>query len=278
MDVVERSLSDGAAAVPIEVSSDLRGFGKPRRSGSGFQRAKRRAWRMSLRARFLLFQRHRHNAVVLETIAGRPILVLPEVLNPKLFVTGEFLAETLSQDAGSHANSALSQSPSALIPPGSSVLDMGTGSGVGAVFAARRASRVVAVDVNPAAVRCARINALLNHVDDRVEVVEGDLFEPVAGQRFDVILFNPPYFPGKPRTDFERALWSDGLDERFATGLGDHLQPGGIALLLLSSAGEEQAWLNALSTAGYQADAVARRDLLSEVLTIYRVRWVGSLR
>ena len=62
---------------------------------------------------------------------------------------------------------------------------MGTGSGVGAVFAAQWARRVVAVDINPAAVRCARINALLNHVEDRVDVVEGDLFEPIGGQRFD---------------------------------------------------------------------------------------------
>ena len=90
-----------------------------------------------MRARFLLFQRHRHNAVVLETIAGKPILVLPEVLNPRLFLTGEFLAEALNQGAGSYANNRPSQMLSTLIPPGSIVLDMGTGSGVGAVFAAQ---------------------------------------------------------------------------------------------------------------------------------------------
>ena len=60
---------------------------------------------------------------------------------------------------------------SPLIPPGSIVLDMGTGSGVGAVFAARNAARVVAVDVNPEAVRCARINVLLHHIEDRVDAV-----------------------------------------------------------------------------------------------------------
>ena len=80
------------------------------------------------------------------------------------------------------------------------MLDLGTGSGVGAVFAAQWAGQVVAVDVNPAAVRCARINVLLHGVEDRVDVLQGDLFEPVAGERFDVILFNPPYFPGQPRT------------------------------------------------------------------------------
>ncbi len=135
---------------------------------------------------------------------------------------------------------------------------MGTGSGVGAVFAAQWAGRVVAVDINPVAVRCARINALLHEVEDKVEVLQGDLFEPVADRRFDVILFNPPYFHGQPSSHFEAALWSTDVLERFVAGLGDHLQPNGIVLLLLSSAGEEQAWLNALAKSGFQADAVAR--------------------
>ena len=230
---------------------------------------------MGLRARFLLFQRHRHNAVVLETIAGKPILVLPEVLNPKLFLTGEFLAEALSQDAGSYANNRPSQMLSTLIPPGSIVLDMGTGSGVGAVFAAHNAARVVAVDVNPEAVRCARINVLLHHVEDRVDVVEGDLFEPVAGKRFDVILFNPPYFQGQPRTNFERALWSDGLHDRFAEGLAGHLTQDGCALLLLSSAGQEITWLQALQSRGFDVTAVAQKRLPGETLTLFRASGGG---
>lgn len=230
---------------------------------------------MGMRARFLLFQRHRHNAVVLETIAGKPILVLPEVLNPRLFLTGEFLAEALSQGASSYANNRPSQMLSTLIPPGSIVLDMGTGSGVGAVFAARNAARVVAVDVNPEAVRCARINVLLHHAEDRVDVIEGDLFEPVADMRFDVILFNPPYFQGQPRTNFERALWSDGLHDRFAEGLAGHLKQDGCALLLLSSVGQEITWLQALQSRRFDVTAVAQKRLPGETLTLFRASGGG---
>src|SRR5688572_10666790 len=97
--------------------------------------------------RYRLFQTHRHNRLVLEQVAGKPLIVLPEVFNPKLFRSVEFLAETLGPE---------------LVPLGAKVLDMGTGSGVGAVFAAAWAGQVVAVDINPAAVRCARINALLH--------------------------------------------------------------------------------------------------------------------
>ena len=79
-------------------------------------RLRLRSWRMGMRARFLLFQRHRHNAVVLETIAGKPILVLPEVLNPRRFLTGECLAEALRQVAGSAANHLPSRTLSSLVP------------------------------------------------------------------------------------------------------------------------------------------------------------------
>lgn len=223
-----------------------------------------RIWRMGFMLRFLLFQRHRHNRVVLETVAGKPILVLPTVLNPVLFFTGQFLAETLAVDPSGYRKPEGSRG-------GPSVLDLGTGSGVAAVFAAPWASQVVAVDINPAALRCTRINALLHGVEDKVEALHGDLFEPVAGRRFDLILFNPPYLPGQPRTAFEQALRSEGLAERFAAGLAGHLSDGGYALLLLSSIGDEAGWLAPLRRRGFACRPVAQRNMISEMVTIYRV-------
>ena len=221
------------------------------------QYAIRKLWRRVLRYRFLLFQRHRHDHLVLEEVAGTPILVLPGVFNPKLFRTGEFLVETLD---------------SRLIPPGATVLDMGTGSGVGAVFAARRAHRVVAVDINPAAVRCARINALLHQVEDRVEVRQGDLFEPACGEQFDVVLFNPPFFRGEPGSDLERALWANDVVERFAAGLRDHLTADGHALVVLSSDGDVAGFLAACQINHLAAEVVAERNLVSETLMAYCVK------
>ncbi len=232
-------------------------------------RIQRRGWNTWLHAKFLLFQRHRHNRVVLETVAGRPIMVLPEVLNPKIFFTGEWLAMLIEDPSGFRKPEG---SGGVLIPPASSVLDLGCGTGVVSVFAAQQAGRVVAVDINPAAVRCARINALLNGVESMVEVREGDLWTPLANERFDVIVFNPPYFPGQPRSDFERALRSQGLSERFAADLGEHLTPGGCALLLLSSIGDEAGWLEPLRRLGFTMEAVTDRAVASERLTLYRIR------
>ena len=78
------------------------------------------------------------------------------------------------------------------------VLDMGTGSGVNAVLAASKATRVIAVDVNPYSVKCARNNAKQNQVSSRMKVFESDLFRNVKG-KFDLIIFDPPFRWFKPR-------------------------------------------------------------------------------
>lgn len=78
--------------------------------------------------------------------------------------------------------------------PGAVGLDLCTGSGVLAIAAARHGCRhVTAVDVSRRAVIAARCNARLNGVS--VNSVRGDLFEPVRGRRFDLIVSNPPYVP-----------------------------------------------------------------------------------
>ena len=85
------------------------------------------------------------------------------------------------------------------------VLDMGTGCGILGVLAAKRARKVVAVDVNPHAVRCAETNARLNGVMEKMDIRRGDLFEPIKkGEKFDVIIFNAPYLPSEAR---EQKTW-----------------------------------------------------------------------
>lgn len=197
----------------------------------------------------------RYDEFIVEHVYGVPILVTPSVFNPKRMRTGEFL---------------VSQLDASRIGPTAEVLDMGTGSGVCAVFAARHARRVVAVDINAAAVRCARINALLNRAEG-LEVRHGDLFEPLAGERFDLILFNPPFKTGEARNDRDRAWRANGLGERFAEGLDRHLKPGGAALLLLSTFGDAQVFLEPLRRGGHGISPLAERRYFGEHLTLYRV-------
>jgi release factor glutamine methyltransferase len=101
--------------------------------------------------------------------------------------------------------------------PHSTVADIGTGVGYLALVAARAAGRVVATDVNPDAVACARRNVHLNDLGSKVEVRAGSLLSPLGEERFDALVMNPPHMPTPPR--LERADWigvadSGGRDGR----------------------------------------------------------------
>jgi release factor glutamine methyltransferase len=205
---------------------------------------------------YRLFGKHRYDDFRLEWIYGRPFMVTPSVFNPKVPRTGQFFAAHLD---------------STLVSQESEVLDMGTGSGVCAVFAASHARRVVAVDINPAAVRCTRINALLNDLDHKIEARLGDLFEPVRGERFDLILFNPPFVRGAPKDARDGAWRSSDIAERYAAALGGHLKPGGAALVLLSTFGDGQMFLRQFHNHGYKIDVFAERRFLNERLTVFRL-------
>jgi release factor glutamine methyltransferase len=149
--------------------------------------------------------------------------------------------------------------------PASAVLDLCTGSGVLAIQAARRgAGRVVAVDVSRRAVIAAALNARLNGV--RVDARRGDLFAPVGGERFDLIVSNPPYLPGPvtelPRRGASRA-WEGGprgraFVDRICAGAPAHLRPGGSLLVVHSSVCSEAETLTQLRAHGLQSDIVAR--------------------
>ena len=78
------------------------------------------------------------------------------------------------------------------------VIDIGTGCGILGILAAEKADKVLAVDINPYAVPCAKENAKLNHVEHKMSVFQGDLFRPIrVGEGFDLILFNAPYLPSE---------------------------------------------------------------------------------
>jgi HemK-related putative methylase len=213
--------------------------------------------------------RRRLGRLALERVDGVPILVLPEVFNPNLFRTGAWLARAIPRPpARGAANPAKPGDPPGPAVVAARALDMGTGSGIGAVFAARLGYEVTAVDVNPHAVRCARLNALLNGLEERIEVRQGDLFSALAGERFDLILFNPPFFRGAPRSALDAAWRGDGVIERFAAGLAERLAPGGRALLLVSSAGGADDVLAAHAPANLRLAPLVRRGFAGEVITI----------
>jgi release factor glutamine methyltransferase len=150
--------------------------------------------------------------------------------------------------------------------PGAAVLDVCTGSGALAVTAARHgAGAVTAIDVSRRAVLTARINARLNGV--RVRALRGDLLAPVAGERFDVIVSNPPYVPAEDDalpTRGPRRAWDAGTDgrallDRVCAAAPAHLRPGGILLLVHSSVCGLDPTVEHLEAAGLDVDVLERR-------------------
>lgn len=115
-------------------------------------------------------------------------------------------------------------------------LDLGTGSGIQALHLAREAEEVVATDISARALDFAAMTAGLNEVS--LDLRLGSLFEPVAGERFDRIVSNPPFVitprrPGVPEYEYrDGGRVGDALLSEVIAGLADHLEPGGVAQLL----------------------------------------------
>jgi methylase of polypeptide subunit release factors len=141
---------------------------------------------------------------------------------------------------------------------GKRALDVGTGTGVLAFVLARAGGRVVATDVEPRAVACARENAARLGLADRVEIVEADLF-PEAALPFDLVVSNPPWLPADAATPLERAVYDPGgrFLEALVAGLGARLARGGEAWIVLSDLAE----LLGLRPAGHVEGLVARAGL-----------------
>jgi ribosomal protein L3 glutamine methyltransferase len=132
------------------------------------------------------------------------------------------------------------------------VVDIGTGSGCIAIACAVRfpAATVDAVDLSPDALEVARRNVARHGVASRVQLHQGDVFEPLAGRVYDLVVSNPPYvsdaemaaLPAEYRHEPDMALRAggDGLDvvRRLLRAAGAHLAPGGILVVEVGDSDE----------------------------------------
>ncbi|HXC76070.1 MAG TPA: class I SAM-dependent methyltransferase [Candidatus Acidoferrum sp.] len=114
-------------------------------------------------------------------------------------------------------------------------LDLGTGGGIQALLVANHSKEVVAVDINPHALYFAELNAALNRVDN-IELRLGSWFEPVKGERFDIITANPPYVISPDSTFIYRdsGMPADSLCRQLVQDMPTYLQEGGFGHILIS--------------------------------------------
>lgn len=142
------------------------------------------------------------------------------------------------------------------------VLDMGTGSGVHAILAASAAHDVVAVDINPAALDAARFNAILNGVQDRIQIFESDLFEHVEG-RFDLVVFDPPFRWFAPRDLLEAAMTDENYRAMtaFFEQARDFLLQDARMIINFGSSGDLAYLKSVIDAQGFTREVVDERRL-----------------
>jgi ribosomal protein L3 glutamine methyltransferase len=178
---------------------------------------------------------------------GLPFYVDERVIVPRSFI-GELLESHFAGENGEDGGS-LIDDPSSV----QSVLDLCTGSGCLAVLAARAfpQAAIDAVDISRDALEVAARNIADYDLEDCVSLHRGDLFKPLAGRRYDLIISNPPYVDAQGMAELPRECraepkiafdgGADGLDivRRILNGAGQHLTPQG-GLLCEIGRGREQ--------------------------------------
>ena len=198
-------------------------------------------------------------------VAGLELTILPSVFHPKVFVTSGFFAHFLQS----------------LDLAGKSVVEVGTGSGVLSLSAAKAgASSVLALDINPAAVKAAQLNAERNGLQ-QVRAMESNLFSAVpASSQFDVIISSPPSFSGEPRDAADRA-WHAGPGYRdivpLFTQAAPRLKPDGRMYLLLSSDTNLALFDSLIATAGFTSRRIATRSIWVEAFYLYELRLLNAV-
>jgi release factor glutamine methyltransferase len=193
-------------------------------------------------------------------VAGLKLRTDMEVFHPKYFFSSKILGRYLA----------------AKILPNERVLDMGTGSGVIGIMAAKRGAQVLAVDINPAAVALANENARLHNLTDRWRCIKSDLFsrlDPTA--KFDWIAFNPPYFP-HPALKPQQAAWYAGENyetiERFLLQAKNFLKTSGKIVMVLSSDMPRALLHDKFQRCGYRLAAQDSEPHLFEIFHLVQLQ------
>lgn len=152
--------------------------------------------------------------------------------------------------------------------PGMKILDMGCGTGIQGITAAKNGAIVTCIDINKDALDITKKNSEIENV--KIEVVESDLFKNVNG-KFNLIIFNPPYLPGTEYLDLDGGKKGYEIAIRFLNQSKDYLKKGGRILLLISSLTNQEVVEKKLENLGFRYRVVSSKKLSWESLFVYLV-------
>lgn len=186
------------------------------------------------------------------------VSVMPGVFHPGLFSSTNFLLEFLQEQDLKDK----------------SFLELGCGTGLLSIVAAKKGARVTASDISSKAIENTRKNAEKN--DAQIEVVESDLFIDLPSRAFDWIVINPPYYAKNPANEAELAWYCGENFEYFQklfTQLKKFLHSESRSIMVLTLECELQQILFLGRKSGYQFDLIReKRAFFDGKNFLYRIR------
>lgn len=162
------------------------------------------------------------------------------------------------------------------IKKGSSVLEVGCGSGIASICALKSGAEVLGVDISNDAVKCAQENSKGNKLNG--EFLQSNLFENVPKKKFDVLMFNPPYLPTELKDKLNGPLnhaFDGGKDGRkvldvFLDQFDNYLKKGGYLLLVQSDLNGPVKTKRKLKKMNYEVEILFKESFFFETVFIYK--------
>lgn len=189
---------------------------------------------------------------------GLTLRIEPGVFHPAFFFSTRYLVEILDGLKDKL--------------PGKSLLELGAGSGLLSLLAARYGAQVTASDLNKTAVATLIENAAANRL--QVKCIHSDLFQEIPPQRFDFVLINPPYFKKNPATDADLAWYcgenSEYFRSLFAT-LAPYLEKDSECLMILADNCDLQGIQRIAASQGFAMHEIHRKKIKWEMNFIFKI-------
>jgi release factor glutamine methyltransferase len=188
---------------------------------------------------------------------GIKLIIPPEVFHPGFFFSTKLLLRYIDQFS-------LQQK---------TFLELGAGSGLISIFAAKKNSIVTATDINPIAIECVKRNSKANNVV--INIIHSDLFENISQQQFDFIAINPPYYKKQPQTYKDYAWYCGENGEYFSklfNSLANYIHTSSIILMILCEGCDMEMIKNIASNNGFAMNCVLKKQNLFEKDFIFEIK------
>ncbi len=201
------------------------------------------------------------SATRMYTCKGIRLVIPPAVFHPGFFFSTRLLLRYIA----------------ALPLKNRTFLELGAGSGLIALYAAREGARVTASDINPVAIHSLEMNSHSNRLP--ITVIQSDLFTHIPQQAFDIIAINPPYYKKQPKTPAEYAWYCGEQGEYFQqlfSSVQWYMHPQSMVLMVLCDGCDLEMIKEMAAASGFRLNCVQEKANWVEVNYIFRVEIVLS--